>query len=77
MLQGEKEDVQREKEDQCTCMPKTSMVEMELLVLRYIHDLLFKAQVECGSCSLPVFQYLWCELVCSQHCSEAIKFMMS
>lgn len=37
MFQVEKEAVQREKEDQCICIPKTSMVAMVLLVLRYIH----------------------------------------
>lgn len=34
-FQVEKEDVLREKEDQCTCMARTSMVAMVLLVLRY------------------------------------------
>lgn len=28
-------ELQREKEAQCTCTPKTSMEEMELLELRY------------------------------------------
>lgn len=53
------------------------MVAMVLLVLRYICDFYFKAQVEFGSCPVPVFQFLWCEPVCRYHCSLAIKSVMS
>lgn len=60
MFQVEKEDVWRGKEDQCICIPKISMVAMVLLVLRYICDFYFKAQVEFGSCPVPVFPLSFC-----------------
>ena len=36
------------------------MVAMVLLVLRYIHDLYFKGQVEFGLCPVPVFPLSFC-----------------
>lgn len=75
MFQVEKEDVQREKEVQCICIPKTFTVAMVLLVLRYIHYFCFKAQAEFSSCPVArqcfLSVFVVCELVCRYHCSVA------
>lgn len=70
MFQVEKEDVQREKEDQCICIPKTSMVAMVLLVLRYIYMTpVLKHKLNsspiASQCFLSVF--VVCKLVCRFH----------
>lgn len=75
MFQVEKEDVQREKEVQCICIPKTSMEATVLLVLRYVHWFCFKAQAQFSSCPVAsqcfLLVFVLSELVCRYHCSVA------